>query len=47
MKYVSSLRGAKIRSRTSTLVKRGNRLFVIDKANPRHKVSQGKGKRKK
>jgi large subunit ribosomal protein L36 len=41
MKVVNSIRTAKSRSKTTQVVRRKGRLFIIDKKNPRFKVRQG------
>lgn len=45
MKIKASIRSAKNRSRTCIVVKRGGRLFVIDKMNRRNNCRQGIGRR--
>ena len=42
MKIVSSLQAAKKRDKDCQVVRRGKRIYVINKKNPRYKVRQGK-----
>ncbi|WP_194966900.1 ribosomal protein bL36 [Rickettsia endosymbiont of Cardiosporidium cionae] len=41
MKIISSLKSARKRSRNCKLIKRGFKIFVIDKKNKRFKARQG------
>lgn len=47
MKVVSSIGTLKRRSKTCQVIRRRGRTYVIDKANPRNKVRQGRAKKKK
>ncbi|MEG8099172.1 type B 50S ribosomal protein L36 [Candidatus Liberibacter brunswickensis] len=41
MKVRNSLRGLKLRHRDNKVVRRKNRVYIINKLNPRFKVRQG------
>ncbi|MGI8484206.1 MAG: type B 50S ribosomal protein L36 [Thermomicrobiales bacterium] len=41
MKVLNSLKSAKTRNKSSQLVRRKGRLYLIDKKNPRFKARQG------
>ena len=41
MKVKNSLKSAKKRERNCVVVRRGGRVYVINKRNPRYKVRQG------
>lgn len=47
MKVVSSIGNLKNRAKNCQIVKRRDRIYLISKANPRFKVRQGRGTKKR